>query len=213
MFVGLLVILAYAGHFTANGPEPTDLLFHWSLAIITVVGDAIFVIAMLLISRGLPRREVFALRRPRSWPEAIRLGLAAIVASYVVSAALVSQFGLGAREQAMPIYWDGARLAPYLANLIVLATVVPIAEETTCRGLGFWLLEPYGAPVAVVGSALAFALLHGAVVDFPWVLTLGLGAGILRWRSGSLYPSLLLHGTINAIAVFAAGVAGATGAT
>src|SRR5205823_3224916 len=83
----------------------------------------------------------------------------------------------GAREQGMPTYWDGTRLLPYVASLLTVAVFVPIVEETTCRGVGFQLLQPYGERVAVAGTALAFALMHGAIVDFPWVLTLGLALG------------------------------------
>ena len=72
-----------------------------------------------------------------------------------------------------------------------------------CRGLGFRLLESYGQPVAIVGTAVAFALAHGAVNDLPWVLVTGLGLGYLRSRSGSLYPCIGLHAFVNGVAVLA----------
>ena len=81
----------------------------------------------------------------------------------------------------------------------------PVAwnEELACRGLGFRLLEAYGQRVAIVGSALAFALAHGAVIDLPWVLVTGLGLGYLRSRSGSIYPCVALHAIVNGVAVLA----------
>ncbi|HYK97990.1 MAG TPA: CPBP family intramembrane glutamic endopeptidase [Candidatus Acidoferrales bacterium] len=128
--------------------------------------------------------------------------------AYLVSAILIAIFGFGAREQGMPTYWDGPRVPPYLASLLTVAVFVPIVEESTCRGLGFYLLQRWGDRVALGGSALAFALMHGAIVDFPWVLTLGLGLGYVRARSASLYPSMLTHGFINGVALVAAAAAG-----
>lgn len=78
---------------------------------------------------------------------------------------------------------------------------MPIVEEALCRGIGFHLLEPWGQPVAIGGSAVAFALAHGAVLDLPWVLVTGLGLGVLRSRTASLYPGIALHATVNGIAV------------
>src|SRR2546430_16085596 len=42
-----------------------------------------------------------------------------------------------------------------------------IVEESLCRGLGFALLQAWGERVAIVGSAVAFALAHGAVLGLP----------------------------------------------
>ena len=187
---------------------PQDLLFRWSFSIETAVGDAILLGLVLLIARGLPRSEAFALRRPRSWPDALRVGIAVVGLAYLVSAILIAIFGFGAREQGMPTYWDGTRVPPYVASLLTVAVFVPIVEESTCRGLGFYVLRPWGDRVALGRSALAFALMHGAIIDFPWVLTLGLGLGYVRARSGSLYPSMLTHGFINGVALVAAAASG-----
>lgn len=206
----MLTLAGYAGRLTANVPVPRDLLFRWSFSIETAIGDLILLVVMLLIARGLPRAEALALRRPRSWPDALRIAIAVIGLAYLVSAILIEIFGFGAREQGMPTYWDGARALPYVASLLTVAVFVPIVEETTCRGVGFGLLQPYGERVAVAGSALAFALMHGAIVDFPWVLTLGLGLGYLRSRSASVFPSMLTHGFINGVAVLAAALTAGT---
>ena len=208
--VAVLTFAAYAGRLSITAPAPRDLLFRWSFAIETAIGDAILLGFMLLIARGVPKTEAFALRRPRSWPDALRIAVSVVGLAYLVSAILIAIFGFGAREQGMPVFWDGTRALPYLASLLVVAVFVPIVEETTCRGLGFRLLQRWGDRVAIGGSALAFALMHGAFVDFPWVLTLGLGLGYLRARSASLYPSMLTHGFINGVAVIAAAASAGT---
>ena len=96
---------------------------------------------------------------------------------------------------------------------MAIALWVPIVEESLCRGLGFALLQAWGERVAIVGSAVAFALAHGAVLDLPWVLVTGLGLGYLRSRSASLYPSIALHATVNGIAVLASAYLAANGSS
>jgi len=117
--------------------------------------------------------------------------------------------GHGSREQAVPQFWDPTRFDAFIASAIAIAVFVPIVEEAACRGLGFRLLESYGQRVAIVGSAIAFALAHGAVVDLPWVLVTGLGLGYLRSRSGSIYPCVALHAVVNGVAILASAAAGA----
>ena len=108
----------------------------------------------------------------------------------------------------MPQFWDPTRADAFVANAVAIALFVPIVEEAACRGLGFRLLEAYGQGVAIVGSAIAFALAHGAVIDLPWVLVTGLGLGYLRSRSGSLYPGIVLHAIVNGVAILASAAVG-----
>ena len=211
--IALLASVSYAARFSATTVERPDVLFRWSVAIETLVIDGVIFLVVLLIARGLPLRETFALRRPTSWPAAGRIALIALGATWLTSAVLEAIVGHAAREQAVPQFWDQARIAPYVANALVIALFVPIVEESLCRGLGFALLARWGEGVAVVGTALAFALAHGAVTDLPWVLVTGIGLGYLRARTGSLYPCVALHATINGIAVLVSALAGATGLT
>jgi membrane protease YdiL (CAAX protease family) len=185
-----------------DGTAP-DFLFRWSTAIFTYAFDGLVLLLMLLIARGLPLRDAFALRRPVSWPSAWRIAGAALAAIYAASLVSEVVIGHGAREQAVPQFWDPTRVDAFIANAIAIALFVPVVEEAMCRGLGFRLLESYGQPAAIVGTAIAFALAHGAVNDLPWVLVTGLGLGYLRSRSASLYPCIGLHAFVNGVAVLA----------
>lgn len=188
-----------------------DVFFRWSTAVFTFAFDGVVLLLLLLIARGLPLRDTFALRRPSSWPAAWRVGGSALAAIYATSLALEIVLGHGSREQAVPQFWDPTRADAFVANAIAIAVFVPIVEEAACRGLGFRLLETYGQRVAIVGSAIAFALAHGAVVDLPWVLVTGLGLGYLRSRSASLYPCVALHAVVNGVAVLASAATAAGG--
>ncbi|MGH2491782.1 MAG: lysostaphin resistance A-like protein [Candidatus Limnocylindria bacterium] len=176
-------------------------MFRWSTAIFTFVFDGVVLLLLLVIARGLPLRETFALRRPLSWPASWRIAGAALAATYAASYVEEIVLGHGQREQAVPMFWDPTRVDAFVANAIAIAVFVPIVEEAACRGLGFRLLEAYGQRVAIVCTAVAFALAHGAVIDLPWVLVTGLGLGYLRSRSGSVYPCIALHAIVNGVAV------------
>ncbi len=179
------------------------MLFRWSTAIGTLVLDSILLGLTLLVARGLPAREAFALRRPASWDEAARVALVALGASWLTSLALEMVVGHGVREQAVPQYADATRIVPFVANFVVIGVYVPIVEESLCRGLGYTLLAAWGTRAAILGSSVAFALAHGAVTDLAWVLVTGLGLGYLRYRSNSLYPCIALHATVNSVAMLA----------
>jgi membrane protease YdiL (CAAX protease family) len=188
-----------------------DVFFRWSTAIFTFAFDGVILLLLLLIAGGLPLRETFALRRPLSWPASWRVAGAALAATYAASFVEEIVLGHGSREQAVPQFWDPTRADAFVANAIAVAVFVPIVEELACRGLGFRLLEAYGQRVAIVGSAIAFALAHGAVIDLPWVLVTGLGLGYLRSRSGSIYPCVALHAIVNGVAVLASAALSAGG--
>lgn len=116
----------------------------------------------------------------------------------------VSQVGLEPQgvKQAMKIAHGPAALFIGLALLAVLA---PLVEELIFRGLLYgWLAARWGAGVAVIGSSVAFAAAHVELVHAVLVLPLGLVFGWLRWRSGSLWPSLVAHMANNGLAVLAA---------
>ena len=168
-----------------------------------VVLDGIILVLVLLIARGLPLGEALALRRPVSWRDAVATAGAVLVAIYLVSIAEETLVGHAVREQAVPQYWDPTQTAAFAANVLVVAVFVPIVEEALTRGIGFYLLAPWGTGIAIIGSAVGFALAHGAITDLPWVLVTGLGLGCLRARSGSLYPGMLLHGLVNGVALLA----------
>ena len=169
----------------------------YSSAILAILFDAVLLVVVLLIARGLPFRETFALRAPASWSRALLIGVATLVAAYAISyieASLVSGTG---REQGVPEFWDPTRIGQWAANLFAIAVFVPIFEELLCRGLGFSLFEPFGAPIAVLITAVAFTLAHGVILDIPVILTTGIGLGYMRSATRSIYPCIALHGFFN----------------
>ena len=90
------------------------------------------------------------------------------------------------------------------AVAILLAGVVfaALAEEMLFRGILQRTLEHYRDPaMAIVSSAVFFALVHFN----PWtsiqILLLGLIFGYVTWKSRSILPAILLHGLNNLLSL------------
>lgn len=87
-------------------------------------------------------------------------------------------------------------------GLIAGGILAPIVEEIVFRGIlvGGLLrmrLKPW---VAIVLSALVFALFHGTFTQFVGTTIFGIICGWLYWRTKSLLPGILIHITNNSTA-------------
>jgi membrane protease YdiL (CAAX protease family) len=92
---------------------------------------------------------------------------------------------------------DPLALACFALTAVVLA---PLFEETLFRGVLLPVLgQRLGGGWAVVLSAALFAAAHLSVGEFVPLLVLALGLGWLRWRSGRLLPSVLMHAFWNGL--------------
>ena len=197
--VGALALLNYASRFTSGKPPP-DTLYRYDTAISGVIFYAITLALVLWIARGLSRGEI-GLRRPRSWPRALAFALAVLVVLLVVEIALEAILH-ATREQGLePKHWDSSKAVPFALNAVVVAVIAPIVEELTFRGVGFSLLAGFGTVVAVVGTSVAFAADHGLVEGFPALFVFGVAVALVRVRTGSIYPGMLMHACFNGLAL------------
>jgi membrane protease YdiL (CAAX protease family) len=193
--VGVLALLNY-GSRAAGGEPDRNAVFHYDLAVGGLVLYAVMLWVVLRIARGIPR-EALGLRAPRSWPRALGLALVALVAILIAEQALEPLLHAGREQGLEPTGWQSDRVGAFALNAFVIGVVDPFTEELTFRGLGFALLARFGAPIAVAGTAVAFALAHGLVAGLIPLIVFGLGIGWLRQRTGSVYPSMLLHAFFN----------------
>jgi len=104
--------------------------------------------------------------------------------------------------------------ADLVGTVLVVACLVPLAEELWTRGVVFGLVAPSGGrAVAAAVSVAAFVALHAlAWRELPTLILTGGALGLLRAVSGSLLPPLALHVAFNATMVLAlvTGMASAT---
>ncbi len=206
IFVGALALIAYAGRF--YGPaEPENLAYKYSSSVAALIQYAFILGILLLIARGLPKREVFALRQPDSWPRALGLAVVGIVVIYLGSFAyeqalsLFGDWSTSDEQGLVPSGWDSSRAGAFIAFFLVVTLLAPAIEELTYRGLGISLVEPWGVTLAVVSTGVLFGAAHGLVLGFPILAFFGIVVGTLRVKTGSVYPGMLLHATFNAIAL------------
>jgi membrane protease YdiL (CAAX protease family) len=207
VFVLALTALNYAGRFATEDTADEDIAYQWISSIGVVVQFGLMLGVLLLIAKGLPKREYFALRNPRSWKHALGLAVVSLVAIYLVSLAytgllsLLGDFDPTEEQGLVPDEWDSSRAAPFVAFFLAVTLLAPFVEELTYRGLGFSLFVPYGAVLAIVSTGLLFGVTHGLLIGLPVLAFFGIVVGWLRARTDSVYPGMLLHATFNAVAL------------
>ena len=84
----------------------------------------------------------------------------------------------------------------------VVALLAPVTEEVVFRGavLGYLLKSRRSAIIAVVVSALLFALAHLNPAQMPHAFLIGLLLGWLYLRTGSILPGIIYHWANNTAA-------------
>tara|TARA_B100001750_G_scaffold235528_2_gene238246 strand:- start:2533 stop:3396 length:864 start_codon:yes stop_codon:yes gene_type:complete len=153
---------------------------------------------------GVPPRMAFALDEP---PALGVLGIA-ILAGLALQLPL-AEIGNAIREVAPTPLDQQLRvqraleprtLGAGLGAIFAFVVVAPLTEEVFFRGLLLpGLAARHGAGPAVVLSALLFALLHFGWAAAGVAFVAGLLLGAVRVRAGSLWPSIALHASINAV--------------
>ena len=201
--VATLILLAYAGNYL--GPDPSDdVLYRYSTAIAVLVQYAVIAALVLVIARGVPR-EIIGFRAPARWGLAAGLVAGSLLAIWAASW-LFGLFLNASEEQGLvPDDWDSNRAGAFVANFAVIVLVAPVVEETTYRGLGFAAVRSsFGPLAAVVVTGLAFGLSHGLLLALPVLTLFGVILAVLRWKTESLYPPIILHALFNGAALLAA---------
>jgi membrane protease YdiL (CAAX protease family) len=160
-------------------------------------------IGVLVIAVSLTRSDLsdyFGLK----WPAArdLTFGIAALVVLiaagdallYVSGRDLVTAFQLQSYTTAAAAGW----LPAMLAAAILIA---PAGEEAMFRGFLFrgWARSPRSVWPAIVVISILWAMLH---IQYDWtgilqIFVIGLFLGWMRWRSGSVVLTFLLHALFN----------------
>ncbi len=80
------------------------------------------------------------------------------------------------------------------ATLIASVFVAPFCEELFFRAFAFaGFLRAMSVGWAVFLSALVFAVAHADAGSFAVLFFIGIALAFLRWRTNSIWPSILLH--------------------
>ncbi len=92
-------------------------------------------------------------------------------------------------------------LASLFLTILFDVALAAFTEELFFRGALYSLLAPYGDLPAILGTSLAFSLLHGNLYQIPYALAAGILLGFLRLYSGSLFLPFLFHLTNNLVSL------------
>jgi membrane protease YdiL (CAAX protease family) len=200
VFVAGFAAISYLANFASSEPKGYEPLYHYATAVGGAVTYAVLLAFVLAIAWGAEKRELFALRRPRTkWAAGGPIVL--VVGVLILSAILDPILHPGKEQGLVPSHWQPSHAGAYAANAVVVVVIAPIVEELIFRGMGYSLLERYGRPLAIAAVGLAFGLAHGLVDALPLLVVLGAGLAWLRSKTGSVFPGMATHAIFNGIAV------------
>jgi uncharacterized protein len=178
--------------------------------VLYMVGFGIYLSALAAIYVFAARRTSWAALglTPAGWrdylivPPLFLLEMVALVAINLLIAQIVGSF----ENPQVEAISGGRALSSLdlLLLLVLIAGVAPFVEELFFRGMLYPLLRRrMGAPATIVLNAALFALIHVYPLLLPGLFVVGLFLAYLRERSGSIWPSVLLHAMQNGLALLA----------
>ena len=205
---GLLFVLNFIGSLFIRVPDQSNAVYKPSLIAQTAVFDLLLVAYVAFAAWRSTRRvgQTLALRRVAFAPAA-RMAAGVFVAVTAFSLLTDPLTNAGKKQGIAPTHGpqDSHQWLALGFSLVALVVIAPVAEELMFRGLCFAGMGRYALP----GSAALFAVAHGLPVLLLPIFVIGLGLGWLRSRTGSVYPGMGVHMSVNALALL---VALATGA-
>ena len=184
-------------------------------AIALVLAEVYLCLALALLAVFVRRRDgreqVLALRRPSG--RALALGAAMWLGAYAAAGVLYVAAGLLGLPSArivdilLGVGADGGRLAGASAALTVLillrvCVLVPLAEELLFRGAFYtWLRARFSPAWTIAVTATAFGLMHQIPVFIPLAVVVGVAAGWIREKTGSVVVPIVVHAVQNTAVV------------
>jgi len=173
----------------------------WAATFVVVLGVALLVARPFAEAAAGTRIALFA-------ASYLTIGLASIAVPLErerpnLAPGLALLWGFGAVVVAANV--AGSRVPlPWSAAALPLSLLAAVAEEALFRRLAYARLEPFGAAVAIVGSAVLFGLVHVPAYGLT-ALPVDVGAGLLfgwqRWASGTWTVPAATHAVANALVV------------
>jgi membrane protease YdiL (CAAX protease family) len=205
----------FAGIF-AGVPPPSKLLLAWTtdvssapnLFLFAAVGDGVMIVCALLLARwvlgaGLDKLGLAVKTSGGQLAFGFLAGLALVIVSQVVSAIQAKLFGPHTQAVAELLKTHHG-LMNFFFDFAAVCIIAPFAEELLFRGVVFAGLVQR---VPLWPAAILSGLIFGAAHLDPWSIvplaTIGVGLAFLYYRSGTLWPNVVAHATVNAVALVA----------
>ena len=156
-------------------------------------------IAILFFGKHYVELSFGRIERRMVWPVVGMSILIAVSQAFVFFSAL-SLLGVELQYQGEELE-RRQQLFSGIAGALYCCVMGPIVEEIGFRGLILGgLLKTRCRPwIAILISALVFALLHGFGAHSVTATLFGILVGWLYWRTGSIIPGIIIHVTNNAL--------------
>jgi membrane protease YdiL (CAAX protease family) len=184
----------------------------------SIAGDLVFDLSFVAAAiyfaatQSRPRPADFGFVRPPLKRAAIvtALAAAAYYLATLIYGAIVTIHGSDKLPSELGVTKSTAAL---VGATIFVCVIAPIAEEFFFRGFFFGVLRRWrinvagrelGPWVAAILTGILFGLAHTGSASSQYLIPLGfLGfmLCIVRWKTGSLYPCMLLHSVNNCLAL------------
>lgn len=184
-----------------------------NLAIVIVAEVYGLLVAALLVTfRGGFQRRISLAVEPVG-ARAIAMGLIVWIAAYIAAflgyaaAELVASTRPSITEVLLGIGSDASRLrgalpVEVMLILIRVCVLVPIGEELLFRGALYGWFRRRLSMLPTIGiTALLWAAIHQILIMMPLAFVVGLGAGWVREKTGSVVPVIIAHTFQNALLV------------
>lgn len=85
-----------------------------------------------------------------------------------------------------------------ILRFIAMVILAPIVEEYLFRfKIQGYLKEGFGIPIAIIGQALLFGMLHYYILQKIYATVLGILFGYMREKKGTIQVSIWMHITVN----------------
>lgn len=138
-----------------------------------------------------PQLLTTGLGHPASWL-GLPLLFGCLLVNYFYHVLFLNAIGLGEMAQEEPSYTE--IFAGYGSAVFFVAVLPAITEEIACRGLiQHWLQQALPPARAIAFAAFLFAISHFSAFSLPYLFLIGLLLGWLKWKTGSLFPSIGVH--------------------
>lgn len=199
--VGAVAALNYSAYGSNNNAKG-DEIYQWGSFANGVVFYALVLGLALVIA--IDRWELLALRPVGGLASAVRVAGIAIVAvllwETVITYLPIEDPG---KEQGLTTsHWEPAHAGAFAANVALFCVIAPFVEELLFRGLGQSLLrQSSGAVPSIVVVGVMFGLWHGLLVALLVLIPFGWALAIVRERTNSVYPGMVVHALFNAFAI------------
>ena len=177
---------------------PSDIV----ISLVTLDGPLIGLLYLRIVRPGVLSWTEMGFTTSRFW-QRVGVGVLVGVAAFVVAGLAGEGLKLiGVESTQMETFAGvrGASVPQFIGVLLAASVIAPVCEETFFRGYIVTAMKRRGrVPIAIIASSGLFALSHANLTVFLPILFVGLIFGTAFWRTGSLVPSIVAHGVLNAV--------------